>query len=91
MIRRQRSYARIQDRYTQWATAHGVDVMEPQPAQLNWLASGVSINNWTPTTVNSYKVAIIQMYDNNTLFDDPDFRTFFQTPPTKAEWEHWLC
>jgi len=77
---RQRSYARVQDRYIQWATARGVDAMEPQPAQLlNWLASGVSINNWSSTTVSSYKVAVIQMYEDKTSFDDPDFNLFFKT------------
>ncbi|KAG0355639.1 hypothetical protein BGZ54_001062 [Gamsiella multidivaricata] len=52
--------------------------MEPQPAQLlNWLASGVSINNWSSATVEAYKSAIVHMYDDKSSFNDPDFQQFF--------------
>ncbi|KAG0196436.1 Retinol dehydrogenase 16 [Mortierella sp. GBA30] len=52
--------------------------MEPQPGQLlNWLASGVAINNWSSGTVEAYKSATIQMYDDKSLFVDQDFIQFF--------------
>ncbi|KAF8926899.1 hypothetical protein BGZ52_005072 [Haplosporangium bisporale] len=55
-------YSTIQDRYIKWATARGVDALAPQPEQLlNWLASGVSINNWSSGTVQAYKAAVIHM------------------------------
>ncbi|KAI1290595.1 hypothetical protein EDD11_009174, partial [Mortierella claussenii] len=79
MKRKLKQYATTQDRYIKWAVERGVDPMEPQPAQLlNWLASGVALNNWTSGTVDAYKSAIIHMYEDKTPFDDPDFQQFFQ-------------
>lgn len=79
MQRKQQQYASIQDRYISWATNRGVDAMVPQPEQLlNWLASGISINKWTSGTVQLYKAAIINMYEEKSAFTDPDFQHFFQ-------------
>ncbi|KAF9926285.1 hypothetical protein FBU30_004119, partial [Linnemannia zychae] len=77
--RKLEQYATIQDRYIKWATDRGVDAMIPQSEQLvNWLASGVSLHNWKSGTVQLYKAAVINMYEDKTAFKAIEFQHFFK-------------
>ncbi|KAF9201540.1 hypothetical protein BGZ59_002654, partial [Podila verticillata] len=77
--RKQKQYEPIQDRYIRWALEQGADPTVPDAAQLlNFLASGVTLQKWKSGTVNNYKTAITHMYKDKSVFNDPDFKSFFQ-------------
>ncbi|KAF9158583.1 hypothetical protein BGX20_003329 [Mortierella sp. AD010] len=77
-IRTLERYAKVQERYVAWALQRDIDPNTPSPTQLvNWLASGLVLLKWRPTTADSYRKAVQQMYSDKTSFEqDKDFQDF---------------
>ncbi|KAF9555371.1 hypothetical protein BGW38_009261, partial [Lunasporangiospora selenospora] len=68
------AYAPIQERYIQWATENGLDGGVPLPfALLEWLIVGVVSRGWKPGTALNYKGAMVQLYQDQTTFQNPSF------------------
>ncbi|KAF9080230.1 hypothetical protein BGX27_005577, partial [Mortierella sp. AM989] len=79
-IRTQSAYAPIQQKYIDWALKRDLDPYTPSPTQLaNWLAAGIASRKWSSNTVSTYKKAIVQLYEDTSVFErDKDFLNFLQ-------------
>ncbi|KAF8958534.1 hypothetical protein BGZ46_001946 [Entomortierella lignicola] len=79
-VRKLEAYAKIHRRYIAWALLRDIDPNTPSPAHLaNWLASGMVLHKWKPSTADSYRKAIQQMYPDKSIFaQDEDFQDFIK-------------
>ncbi|KAF9316338.1 hypothetical protein BG003_002064 [Podila horticola] len=76
-------YAGPQGQYMAWATLRGIDALTPNTtAIVNWLASGVALGRWQPSTVRTYFKAIVQLYDTpeerSTITRNVDIKDFLR-------------
>ncbi|KAF9011510.1 hypothetical protein BGZ52_007332, partial [Haplosporangium bisporale] len=76
-------YAGPQGQYMAWATLRGIDTLTPNTtAIINWLASGVALGQWQPSTVWTYFKAIVQLYDTpeerTTITRNVDIKDFLR-------------
>jgi len=76
-------YAGPQGLYMAWATLRGIDALTPNTTEIvNWLASGVALGKWQPSTVWTYFKAIVQLYETPaeraTISGNADVKNFLR-------------
>lgn len=73
-------YAQIQSRYLRWCQEQQRDPLDAHATNvINFLAEGRSLHNWAPTTLASYRSAIMDMFaDGDSVQDRSSHKLFFK-------------
>ncbi|KAG2215949.1 hypothetical protein INT45_001698 [Circinella minor] len=76
---RTKQYQLIQQCFIKWASHHQINPFTPNPTHLiNFLAYGHVHHNWTAGTCTNYKSAILDLYDDTSIFyNNRNFQQFF--------------
>ncbi|CAO3666924.1 unnamed protein product [Rhizopus stolonifer] len=74
------NYSHIQNRFINWCIQHDLDYKIPNPAQIiNFIAYGHQSLKWQPSTCNTYRSSILDLYPDHRaqIISDHDFHQFF--------------
>lgn len=79
----QRAGSQLQ--YIRWALARDIDPLTPSAANLlNFLVSGVALGKWSESTTATYKSQIIQLYDDQSVFQTELFKSSMRMLQTRT-------